>query len=173
MTKPVSKPEPMRPWHREPMLWLVIALPLAAVLAGFTTLAIAIRSDGGDSVPDPVRRTLQIQDTNLDADRSALTAALEGELRIDAGTGSVQVRLSGLDQAEPRLRLRLQHPRHASKDRELELLGAGEVWVGRIEDSAGQAWNLELSAPDGRWRLGGRLEPNSFDSPLRPLLAGG
>jgi hypothetical protein len=169
----MSNPGPKRPWHREPMLWLVIALPMAAVLAGFTTLTIAIRSGGGDSVPDPVRRTLQIQDTDLDADRAALAAALQGELRIEAGTGAVQVRLSGLGGIEPRLRLRLQHAGRAARDQEIELVSAGNVWVGRVENSAGQVWNLELSAPDGAWRLGGRLEPDSFASPLRPLLAGG
>jgi hypothetical protein len=33
----------MRPWYREPMLWLVIALPLIAVIASFLTLAVAIK----------------------------------------------------------------------------------------------------------------------------------
>jgi hypothetical protein len=32
----------MRPWYREPMLWLVIALPLIAVIASFLTLVVAI-----------------------------------------------------------------------------------------------------------------------------------
>jgi hypothetical protein len=38
----------MRPWWREPMLWLVIGGPVAVVLAGVATLVLAIR------LPDPV-----------------------------------------------------------------------------------------------------------------------
>jgi uncharacterized protein len=155
------------------MLWLVIGLPLAAVLAGFATLTIALKSDASDSVPDPVRRTLQIQDADLDADRTALALALRGEFAIEPGTGAVRVSLSGLDRNEPRLRLRLLHAGRAEQDREFELVAARDSWVGRLDFSADQAWNLELSAQDGRWRLGGRLEPNAGFSLLRPLLADG
>lgn len=36
------------PWYREPMVWLVIALPASAVVAGLVTLWIAAK--GADSV---------------------------------------------------------------------------------------------------------------------------
>ncbi len=44
-TEPSSQP---RPWYREPMVWLVIALPMSAVLAGLITFWIAWQ--GADSV---------------------------------------------------------------------------------------------------------------------------
>jgi len=31
-----------RPWHREPMVWLTIAIPAATVVAGFVTLWLAM-----------------------------------------------------------------------------------------------------------------------------------
>lgn len=37
-----------RRWWREPMMWLVLGLPLSAVLAGTATLIIAVQR------PDPV-----------------------------------------------------------------------------------------------------------------------
>jgi hypothetical protein len=37
-----------RPWWREPMVWLVISGPLAVVIAGFVTAAIAV--NGADEV---------------------------------------------------------------------------------------------------------------------------
>lgn len=40
--------EPRRPWWREPMVWLVIAGPLAVVVAGVVTAAIAVQ--GADPV---------------------------------------------------------------------------------------------------------------------------
>jgi hypothetical protein len=35
-------------WYHEPLMWLVVAIPLATVVAGFTTLWLAM------SRPDPV-----------------------------------------------------------------------------------------------------------------------
>jgi len=35
------EPSAQRPWYREPMLWLVIGIPLATVVAGITTVVIA------------------------------------------------------------------------------------------------------------------------------------
>ena len=42
-----------RPWYREPMMWLVIALPASSVVAGLTTLMLALRgpADPGLAVP--------------------------------------------------------------------------------------------------------------------------
>ena len=31
-------------WYREPLMWLVVAIPLATVIAGFTTLWIVSRN---------------------------------------------------------------------------------------------------------------------------------
>ena len=48
MKPPALGPERAAPWWREPMLWLVIGGPLAVVLAGLVTAAIAWR--GADAV---------------------------------------------------------------------------------------------------------------------------
>ena len=47
MKDPATAP-PNRPWYSEPMVWLVIGIPLAAVIGGLVTLGLAIR--GGDTV---------------------------------------------------------------------------------------------------------------------------
>ncbi|TAK53620.1 MAG: hypothetical protein EPO25_09960 [Gammaproteobacteria bacterium] len=47
MKDPGTAP-PSRPWYREPMVWLVIAIPFAAVIGGLVTLGLAIR--GGDAL---------------------------------------------------------------------------------------------------------------------------
>jgi hypothetical protein len=43
-----TDPSPSMPWWRVPMVWLVIAGPAIVVVAGFTTLGIALHN------PDPV-----------------------------------------------------------------------------------------------------------------------
>lgn len=162
-----------RPWFREPMVWLVIALPMTAVVAGLSTLAIAIRSGSTDAVPDVVRRTLQIQDADIAADRRAIELGLRGELNIDAETGAIAARMQGLGENTPALTLRLLHAGRASRDLEVRLVQAGETWHGRVDGAKGQAWNIELSAPDHSWRVGGRLDPGAARSALMPMLSGG
>jgi len=160
-----------RPWFREPMVWMMIGLPLCAVVAGTSTLMIALNSGSTDAVPDVVTRTLQIQNANLDADRRAIELGLSGRLTIDAETGAVQVQLDGLESLPPRLKLQLLHAGRASRDLQVPLVRGNDAWHGRVLNAAGQAWNIELSAEDTSWRVGGRLDPGAVDSALAPLLA--
>ena len=46
---------------REPMMWLVVGLPIAAVVAGVALIVISLRSGSVDAVIDPVERTAQMQ----------------------------------------------------------------------------------------------------------------
>ena len=160
-----------RPAAREPMLWLVIALPLAAVIAGIATLVLALRHGGADAVPSEVRRTAQIQVADVHADRQALDAGLSAVLDIDASTGAVALRLHGA-RTEPAstLQLELIHPVRADADRTVALVASGSTWHGRIDAVREHAWNLRLSAPDARWRLVGRLERVATEAMLQPAL---
>ena len=48
MDEPVQAPATEEPWLRFPLLWMVMALPAAVVVAGFVTLWLALRT------PDPL-----------------------------------------------------------------------------------------------------------------------
>ncbi|MFO1286906.1 MAG: nitrogen fixation protein FixH [Rubrivivax sp.] len=65
MTRSATEPLPTLPWWRVRMVWLVIAGPLAVVLASFVTLALALRH------PDPVLAA----DTQVDAATTPAIAA--------------------------------------------------------------------------------------------------
>lgn len=67
---------------REPMVWLLIGLPVVAVVAGIATLVISSRG-GGDSVIDPVERTAQIQTVALGPDERARELKLSAVLQVD------------------------------------------------------------------------------------------
>ena len=63
--------EPERsPW-REPMVWMLVALPLGSVVASAWLIAAALRSGGDDAIADPVQGTAQIQVSDLDPDLRA------------------------------------------------------------------------------------------------------
>ena len=60
-----------RPFLREPMVWLMLGLPLASVVAGVGLLVAAVRSGGADEVTDVVQGTAQIQVSTLGPDARA------------------------------------------------------------------------------------------------------
>ncbi len=66
-----------KPWWKYPMVWLIIAGPLAVIVAGFVTLVIAVR------MPDPViaedyyRRGLNINKTLADENAQKLAPAMQ------------------------------------------------------------------------------------------------
>lgn len=157
-----------RPWYREPMLALVIGLPAAAVVAGFTTLGLAL---GGDSGDHRVRRVAQTQTADLAPDHAAARLALGAGLVLD-DTGAVALRFGDPVPSESVLRLELRHSTVASRDRALRLVRAGEgLYVGRLESArAPGAYNVELAPEDVDWRLVGRLEAQSTQVRLEPAL---
>lgn len=154
------------------LLWLVVLIPLATVVAGIGTVVIAVRSGSTDAVIDPVRRTAQVQDSDLRADRQAARLGLSGQGRLDPGTGAVRLSLAGQPGHDGPLRLTLAHPVRRSEDREFDLVPAGDgSWLGRLADiDLDHDWNLLLAAADGSWRLVGRLAAASDGFELMPAL---
>ena len=101
-------PEP-RPALLEPMVWLMLGIPAATVLAGIATLVIASSAGGLDAAPEPVQRTLQAQVADLGPDRRAAAAGMQATLRVD-GAGRIDVALPASPGAPT---LRLVHPTRA------------------------------------------------------------
>lgn len=160
-----------RPWYAEPMLWLVIAIPLLTVLAGITTVAIASVSGSSDAVIDPVRRTAQVQDRALAGDRMAAHLKLAAVGTIDAATGALQLTLEAAPSADERLALTFAHPVRASQDRSVILVPDGvRGWLGRAEIDAGHDWNLVLTPAGESWRLVGRFRAGQTRFELQPAL---
>src|SRR3546814_4704889 len=67
-----GQPTSTRPWYREPMVWLMLALPAAAVVAGLSTVVIAVRASGDDAIPESIRRTAPMQEAAIAPDQPTL-----------------------------------------------------------------------------------------------------
>lgn len=163
-------------WYQEPIAWLVFALPVAVVVAGFVTLGIAIRAGGtGDTWPAEVQRMarVHIQTEDLGADRAAIALGLVGELNLDADTGVIRVRLEGLAPDVQQVHVDLIHPVHAAHDVALELQREGEHFGGRLQAPLieAKAWSVQVAASDGAWRVLGRLERGRNHTRLAPAFA--
>ena len=81
-------------WYREPMVWLLVALPLASVVATLALLRIGGAGPPLDAVPDDVRRSAQVQQADLAPDERALALGLSAPATVarggEGGSGSPQ-----------------------------------------------------------------------------------
>lgn len=156
------------PW-RQPVMWLVVALPLAAVLASALLITMAIRSGGDDAVADPVRRTSQIQETDLGPDATAQSLGLSAVLRIEPNLLEVLPATGEFDRGAPLL-LNLRHPTRASDDLALRLVPSANGWRLARHIADDHDWRVQLQPGNGAWRLLGRLPKGQRATRLAPAL---
>ena len=143
-------------WYRVPFVWLLIALPLAAVLGGFTTLWLALRSDDGLVVDDYYRRGIEINRT-LDRDRAAATRGVSAEIRLDDARREARISLTLPKPHLPALlQVQLLHATRQGHDRQVTtaLDAKGDYRVSLLGLVPGHYY-IELAADD--WRLVGSL----------------
>ncbi len=158
------------PWC-EPMVWLIVALPLASVVASALLIAAALRSSGNNDVAaDPVQRTAQIQVSDLAPDMQAQQRKLSAVLRVEAGIVEVLPATGDFDRSAP-LQLSLRHPTQATADILLELRPTVNGWRASIVLADGHDWKLQLAPRDGGWRILGRLPKGQRAARLAPVLA--
>lgn len=160
-----------RPPWREPMVWLVVGLPMASVIAGIGLLVIASSTGSTDAVADPVRRTAQVQVADLGPDALAQRMRLSAVLRIDDG-GFVQLLpVNGDFDRSASLRIDLRHPVRADLDRRLLLQPDEMGWRSAAKLDNRHDWNVQLSPQDGGWRLQGRVPKGMRAAHLHPALS--
>lgn len=155
---------------REPMVWLIVALPLASVVAGIALLVTASRSGGSDAIADPVTRTGQVQVADLSPDERARQLGLRAIIRVDKDLLEV-LPVGGEFMRDQALRVALHHPTRAAADRTLLLQPTTTGW--RIATALDEShdWRVRVTARDGSWRLQGRLPKGQRAALLNPALA--
>lgn len=172
MDDKVMNDKPRHPL-REPMVWLVIALPLAAVIASVWLVVLSSRGGSIDAVADDVQRTGQIQTTDLGPDARAAQLALSAVLQSEAGMLRVFPASGEFRLGEP-LQLTLLHPHEQNADTSLTLAPDELGWHVAYEADPGHDWNVQLSDsgenPDRSWRLRGRLPKGQHAAHLGPAL---
>lgn len=155
---------------REPMVWLVAAIPAAAVFATFALLAVAARSSGNnDSVADRVQRTAQVQVADLGPDAQARALRLSAVVRSD-GSGIDVLPVDGEFDRATTLQLSLRHPARADLDRTLRLAPSATGWRSDDAFALDHDWNVQLQPLDGSWRLQGRWIARRQAVYLHPAL---
>ena len=163
-----------RPAWREPMVWLVFAIPAAAVVASIALLVTASRSTGtDDAVADEVKRTAQVQVTDLGPDAMARQLRLSAVVRFSDARGEKLIEVLPVDGGFDRkatLSLALHHPLRAELDRTIALVPAKTGWRSDGELDLSHDWNVQLTPSGGTWRLQGRWTSGQQAAYLRPAL---
>lgn len=161
--------EARKSWQ-EPMVWLMLGIPAATVVAGLATLAIAIRSGSMDTVPSSVQRIAKAQVLNSAIDDFTASRNYRGYLILDRSTEAWQVSLKttpadlGLSAAH----VLFVHPNLAANDTGIELR-AGD---GVLQKALGFTPQQIIVTDDaGTWRLVGTYSGQSTIALTPALMA--
>lgn len=145
------------PWWSEPMVWLIIALPISAVIGGTLTVWIAYHF-----ADTPVREGYAKEGMGyrmvVDRDRKAVELGIAATLAAEPGRLGLE--LAGrFDTPPANLTLTLAHPTDSRQDMVLMLqpIGAGHYSAAYAAIPAGKR-NLELTPGDKSWRVTGQWQ---------------
>lgn len=157
------------PWYREPLVWLIIAIPLSAVLAGITMLGLAISSYDGLVADDYYVRGMEIN-RQLGRDRRAAETGLAADIDIDYQTSELNIALSATSHRKMPEIIEVQflHPVRSGLDHKLELFrNVDGRFHGKLPELIPGRWIVQVGTP--QWRLVGAMRiPNRDTLTLRP-----
>lgn len=161
-TEPTT--ETAKPWYRQFWPWFLIALPATSVIAGLTTLTIAIRNQ--DSlVRDDWYKDGKAINQSIARDARATEMGISAELVVDDLTGEIVATLTSREalQAPDALTLEISHPTLADQDQTVVLTHRADgKYQGGLTHGLKGLHYIELGTPE--WRL-----RSSRDFPLDSL----
>lgn len=143
------------PWYKERWTWLLMLMPATAIVAGFITLWLAIKSFDGLVADDYYKQGLAINQTLARA-TAAQALGLTAQVKFTAEEMSVLLNAKPATELPPRLLVTLAHPTKGGLDQQLVLTRDGDVYRGRIQSALASAhWKVLLEDEPRNWRLSG------------------
>ena len=164
-----TAPATAQAWYREPWPWLLAAVPIATVFAGFITLWLAIETHDGLVAEDYYKQGLAINQ-DLKRQHAAESLGLSAQFRQDDSRAVLT--LSANSPRPPAVVMRLTHPTRIDLDRSIILrpIGPG-VYEAALETPLAGQWKLSVEDQDRSWRLDGVWNSTqSGPAGLRPGL---
>lgn len=145
------------PWHKIPLVWLMIAIPASSLVLGIALLVIAF-SNADDVVADDWYKQGRSINRNLDSEAMAQRFGLA--LRFELNDEETQAQLSAVTPiAWPeRLQLALRHPTFAKQDQVVVLTHQGDgSYVGDAVSYQAHEVIATITPDDKYWRLQQRV----------------
>jgi hypothetical protein len=157
-----------RNWKQEPLVWMLIAIPLSAVIMGVVMITLAIQSYSGLVVDDYYKKGKQINRV-LARDQLAYELGLTAGFSLET-EGKVEIRFDPKVQFIPgdTIELKLIHATVPGLDQQLDLRKTDtHLLRGELKLAGEGRWNLFLQTED--WRLTGSLQyPEQTSAKLLP-----
>lgn len=139
-------------WFHQSPVWLIILLPLAAVIAGITTVIIA-----HDNKVDLVAEDYYKTGKAINADLSKLQTALDANITLHVSLQNEQGEIafaSGGENHQGALKLNLYHPTLAKQDISVMLTAdSNGVYRFDLPKAVDGKWSVRVEPFDGSWRV--------------------
>jgi len=147
--------EPMSlPWYRHKLVWMIIAIPAASVIAGINMIYLAVNTDDGLVVDDYYKEGMAINQS-LQRDKTAAELGVAAKLNVEESGDMVRLHFNkgSLASYPEQLTLHLQHATQAEQDQLLQLIPApGGQYIGYLKAPIKEGiWHIVLSTNE--WRL--------------------
>jgi len=147
--------EQRKKWYQYPLVWMLIGLPLSAVIGSMITIYFAVTTEDGLVADDYYQKGKEIN-LDLARDRAATAYQLKATITIDYASRQLTLQFDkGTLQLKPEtLQLAFFHATRQGNDFELSLNTSlqGDYYALLPTLSQGK-WHLQLS--DANWRLKG------------------
>ena len=156
----------MSPLKRNPVFWLMWAIPGAAVLAGLSMVAIAMQ-DADRALPDIYHWEGERLDADFERARQAARLDVQAELLFEGS--QCRVRLQGAE--PPALRLHLTSGSDFGRDQAVNLArsAAGDYRAACVALDRGK-WRVALQDDANTWSLRAQLDQPAQRIELRARL---
>ena len=149
--------EQSKPWHKHPLVWMMIAIPFSAVIMGVVMIWLALDTDDGLVADDYYKQGLEINDV-ISLDRKASELKLNAVIEFDSSGKVINFKFDkGLLENYPdTLQFSFQHATHADSDVLVVLNhGIDDQYIGHLQQVISEGvWYFEVSDTD--WKLSGR-----------------
>jgi hypothetical protein len=158
-----------KPWYRQPLVWLVISFPAAAVIGGISLLILSLNIDTGLVVDDYYKRGKEINQV-LTRDKKAIELGIRGVSVYSSDKQKFSITIAS-DKGDifndQGIVLDLMHATRGGMDiqQAMDAAGPGLYQTDLPHHLAKGPWIVQVSTEE--WRIQGRIQiPGSYTSPL-------
>ncbi len=159
--------EQSKPWHKYPLVWMMVLIPFTAVIMGVVMMWLALDTDDGLVADDYYKLGLEINRV-IERDKKAAELGLSAIIEFDNSARILKIQFDkGLLESYPKiLPLQLQHATRENSDISVVLdHGIGNQYIGHVNQTISEGiWYFEISGKDkvdSDWKLNARSHVRS------------
>lgn len=142
----------IRPWYKEPYVWMLIGIPTSSVLICIVLITLAVNKKDSLVRDNYYKDGLAINQ-ELQWDRKAV--AMDLRLQVNVTGNLVEIKILNTRNELPNtLSLKLSHPTLVGKDRDSMLqLTQDKTYQGFIEETESTRYYIQIESLEQSWRL--------------------